>query len=131
MLGLRCVQMTSATEKHPDFDAEKAEAFAEQFLMALNYGSFCLMASLGHRTGLFDAMRGLPPSTVEEIARKAGLNERYVREWLGAMVTSGVVKVDPTSTCYELPTEHAAFLTRPAAADNMAVFTQYIAVMGV
>ena len=122
--------MTSATEKHPDFDAEKAEAFAEQFLTALNYGSLCLMASLGHRTGLFDAMSGLPPSTAQEIARKAGLNERYVREWLGAMVTSGVVEVDPTSTRYELPAEHAAFLTRPAAADNKAVFAQYIAVMG-
>jgi hypothetical protein len=36
--------MTSTTEKHPDFDAEKAEAFAEQFLTALNYGSLCLMA---------------------------------------------------------------------------------------
>jgi hypothetical protein len=36
---LRCVQMTSATEKHPDFDAEKAETFAEQFLTALNCGT--------------------------------------------------------------------------------------------
>ncbi len=120
----------STTEKHTEFNAAKAEAFAEQFLTALNYGSLCLMASLGHRTGLFDAMSSLPPSTVEEIAQRARLNQRYVREWLGAMVTSGVVEVDPTSTRYELPVEHAAFLTRPAAADNMAVFAQYIAVMG-
>jgi len=53
-----------------------------------------------------------------------------VREWLGAMVTAGVVEVDPTSTHYRLPAEHATFLTRAAAADNIAVFTQYIAVMG-
>jgi 2-polyprenyl-3-methyl-5-hydroxy-6-metoxy-1,4-benzoquinol methylase len=88
------------------------------------------MASIGHRTGLFDAMSGLPPSTSAEIAKKAGLNERYVREWLGAMVTAGVVEVDPTSTRYVLPAEHAACLTRAAAADNMAVLTQHIAVMG-
>ncbi|HEY8599829.1 MAG TPA: class I SAM-dependent methyltransferase, partial [Thermomicrobiales bacterium] len=56
--------------------------------------------------------------------------ERYVREWLGALVTAGVVEVDPASTRYRLPDEHAAFLTRAAAADNIAVFTQYIAVMG-
>ena len=120
----------SATEKNSEFDPAKAEAFAGQLLTALNYGSLCLMASIGHRTGLFDAMSGLPPSTSAEIAQKAGLNERYVREWLGAMVTAGVVEVDPTSTHYRLPAEHAAFLTRAAAADNIAVFTQYIAVMG-
>ncbi|MGH2402869.1 MAG: class I SAM-dependent methyltransferase [bacterium] len=120
----------SATEKKPAFDSAKAEAFAGQFLTALNYGSLCLMASIGHRTGLFDSMNGLPPSTIEEIAKKAGLNERYVREWLGAMVTAGAVEVDRTSTRYVLPAEHAAFLTRAAAADNMAVFAQYIAVMG-
>jgi hypothetical protein len=46
------------------------------------------------------------------------------------MVTGGVVDFDPASNCYSLPAEHAAFLTRAAAADNMAVFGQYIAVMG-
>lgn len=112
------------------FDSAKAEAFAGQFLSALNYGSLCLMASIGHRTGLFDAMRDLPPATSPEIAHKAGLNERYVREWLGAMVTSGVVEVDPASARYALPAEHSAFLTRTTGADNIAVFAQYIAVMG-
>ncbi len=113
------------------FDAAKADSFAEKFLSALNYGSLCLMASIGHRTGLFEAMQGMPPSTVEEIANRSGLNERYVREWLGGMVTGGVVEVDPTSTHFVLPAEHAAFLTRAAGADNIGVFAQYIAVMGV
>src|SRR6516165_8499223 len=112
------------------FDSTKAQAFGGQFLAALNSGALCLMTSIGHRTGLFDAMRALPPSTAAEIATKAGLNERYVREWLGAMVTSGVVEVDPTSTRYVLPAEHATCLTRAAGEDNMAVFAQYIAVMG-
>jgi len=63
------------------------------------------MASIGHRTGLFDAMRELSPSTSTEIAMKAGLHERYVREWLGSMVAAGVVEVDSTSTNYVLPAE--------------------------
>jgi 2-polyprenyl-3-methyl-5-hydroxy-6-metoxy-1,4-benzoquinol methylase len=46
------------------------------------------------------------------------------------MVTAGVVEVDPTTNQFRLPAEHAAFLTRAAAADNMAVFTQYVSVMG-
>jgi len=120
----------SATDKSNEFDATKSEAFAGQFLTALNYGSLCLMVSIGHRTGLFDTMSSLPPSTSDEIAKKANLNERYVREWLGAMVTGGVVEVDPTSTQYKLPAEYAVFLTRAAGADNISVFAQYIAVMG-
>ena len=40
------------------------------------------MTSVGHRTGLFDVMRDLPPAAPAEIARQAGLAERYVREWL-------------------------------------------------
>ena len=112
------------------FDQKKAEAFAGRLLGALNDGAFCLMASIGHRTGLFDAMRDQAPLTSLEIASRAGLNERYVREWLGAMVTSGVVSVDPQSVRYHLPPEHAAYLTRAAAADNLAVFAQYVPLLG-
>lgn len=112
------------------FSQAKAEAFAERLLGALNNGALCLMVSVGHRTRLLDVMSGLPPATSEEIAAAAGLHERYVREWLGAMVTARVVEVEPTTLRFSLPPEHAAFLTRSAAADNMAVFSQYIAVLG-
>src|SRR5688572_26046305 len=98
------------------FDKHKAEAFAGRLLDALNDGALCLMASIGHRTGLFDAMRDQPPQTSNDIASRAGLNERYVREWLGAMVTSRVVTVDAQSLHYQLPPEHAAVLTRAAGA---------------
>ena len=102
------------------FDAQKAEAFAGRMMSALNDGALGLMASIGHRTGLFDAMRDQSPQTSSEIAARAGLDERYVREWLGAMVTSGVVVVDPQTVRFHLPAEHAAFLTRPAGSDNLA-----------
>jgi 2-polyprenyl-3-methyl-5-hydroxy-6-metoxy-1,4-benzoquinol methylase len=112
------------------FDQAKAEAFAGKLLTALNHGSLCLMLSVGHRTGLFDVMSKSPPATSQELAAQAGLNERYVREWLGAMTTARVIEVDPATLKFSLPPEHAAFLTRAAAADNMAVFAQYMAVMG-
>ncbi len=69
------------------------------------------------------------PVQAAEIAARTGLQERYVREWLGAMVTAGVVEIDPAGSRFRLPAEHAAGLTRAAAADNMAVFSQYIAVL--
>jgi ubiquinone/menaquinone biosynthesis C-methylase UbiE len=107
-----------------------AEDFASRLLRALNDGALCLMVSIGHRTGLFDVMSGLPPSTSAEIAAASSLNERYVREWLGAMVTARVVDYDAAETRYFLPPERSVLLTRAAMADNMAAFTQYIALLG-
>jgi 2-polyprenyl-3-methyl-5-hydroxy-6-metoxy-1,4-benzoquinol methylase len=112
------------------FDGTKAEAFAEELLATLNHGALCLMISIGHRTGLFDAMRDLPPSTPEEIAARTGLQPRYVREWLGAMATGRVVEADPSGR-FRLPPEHAAYLTRASGADNIAAFTQYVSILGI
>lgn len=112
------------------FDNTRAEAFAGKMLDILNGGTVSLMISMGHQTHLFDIMSKLPPSTSEEIATAAKLNERYVREWLGAMVTANIVEYDPSEQKYRLPAEHAAFLTREAGLNNIAVFTQYIALMG-
>src|SRR5512135_1121571 len=113
----------SATMTLSESRPTSIEAFPERFLTALNHGALCLMVSIGHRTGLLDVLSTLPPASSAEIAVKAGLNERYVREWLGAMVTAGVVEVDSASGRFALPAEHAAFLTRAAGADNLAVFT--------
>lgn len=112
------------------FDAVKAEGFAERMLNILNSGAIALMTSIGHRTELFDTLAELPPSTSQDIADAAGLNERYVREWLGAMVTGRLIDYDPSSKTYTLPAEHAAFLTRAAASDNIAPFAQYIPLLG-
>ncbi|WP_088889335.1 class I SAM-dependent methyltransferase [Leptolyngbya ohadii] len=122
--------MTTQLIHATPFDSDKAEAFAEQMLNILNSGAISLMTSIGHRTELFDTMAELPPSTSQQIADAAGLNERYVREWLGAMVTGHVVEYDSIAQTYTLPAEHAAFLTRAAASDNIAVFTQYIPLLG-
>ena len=118
------------TSPATSFDPDRAAAFAGKVLDVINHGSLALMVSIGHRTGLFDAMRDLSLSTSAEIAAAAGLHERYVREWLGAMVTGGIVDVDQASTRYSLPAEHAAALTRAAGMDNIGAFTQYIGLLG-
>lgn len=113
------------------FDADKFDAFAAKMTSVLNQSVLALMTALGHRTGLFDAMGRLTaPATSHQIAAEAGLSERYVREWLGAMVTGGVVEYDPTAHVYRLPSEHAAFLTRAAEPNNLAVAAQFVAVLG-
>ena len=110
------------------FNESKAEAFADRMLDILNHSAIALMISIGHRTKLFDILAELPPSTTQEIADAANLNERYVREWLGAMVTGNIVEYSPENSTYFLPREHAGLLTRAASADNVAVLAQYIPV---
>jgi ubiquinone/menaquinone biosynthesis C-methylase UbiE len=108
-----------------EIDQAKAEEFGGQIVGYLNGCALTLMTSIGHQTGLFDKMAELPPSTSEEIARASGLNERYVREWLGAMVTGRIVEYDAASGKYRLPPEHAASLTRAAGPGNLASFAQF------
>lgn len=109
------------------FDQSKAEAFAKRFVGTLNEGALAVMTSLGHRAGLFDGLAANPGLDSVALADRIGVNERYLREWLGVMVTSGVVAFDPAEKSYTLPPEHAAFLTCAASPDNMAVTTQFIA----
>jgi len=108
------------------FDADRAEVFAGRMVSLLNDASLSLLVSIGHQVGLFDAMAGLPPSTSDEIAAAAGLEERYVREWLGAMTTGRIVEHDPGTTTFHLPPEHARSVTRAAGPGNLAAQAQFI-----
>jgi ubiquinone/menaquinone biosynthesis C-methylase UbiE len=114
--------MTTATQ---ELDMAKAEAFGGQMVGLMNGCALTLMVSVGHQTGLFDTMAGLSPSTSEQLAKAAGLTERYVREWLGAMVTGRIVEYDPSNNTYRLPAEHAASLTRAAGPGNLAAMTAF------
>jgi SAM-dependent methyltransferase len=106
-----------------------AEEFAERMLGTMNEAAVALMVSVGHRTGLFDIMAGMPAATSAEIAARAALDERYVREWLAAMVTGRIVEHDGATGVYALPVEHAAWLTRAAGMKNLAIGMQYIGLM--
>jgi len=107
-------------------DQSKVEAFSGKMVSVLNDASIALMTSIGHKVELFDTMAGMEPATSAAIAKAAGLNERYVREWLGAMVTGGIVDYDPDLRTYDLPAEHAIMLTRAAGPGNLAAFAQTI-----
>lgn len=93
-----------------DVDEERAAAFGDELFGFYTGGFVTFMIDLGVRTGLLDALAE-GPGTSRAIAARAGLQERYVREWLGAVVTAGVVDYDPATTTYTLPAEHAMCLT--------------------
>ena len=113
------------------YDERRAEAFAGRILETLNGGALAVMISVGHRTGLFDALADTGAATSQELADAAGLDERYVREWLGVMTTGRVVEYEPATSRYSLPPEHASWLTRAASPDNLAVTAQWIPTLAV
>lgn len=113
-----------------ELPTSNGNAFAERMLNAINEATLMLMTSIGHRTGLFDHMADMLHATSGEIAKQTNLNERYVREWLGAMVTGKIIEYDAATQTYYLPPEHAACLTRAAGTDNIASVAQWVAVLG-
>jgi 2-polyprenyl-3-methyl-5-hydroxy-6-metoxy-1,4-benzoquinol methylase len=100
-------------------------SFEDEMLDVMNKAALALLLSVGHRTKLFDTMAKLVPSTSQEIATAATLNERYVREWLGGLVTSKIIDYYPESQKYSLSKEKAEFLTRDASY-NFASSMQWI-----
>jgi 2-polyprenyl-3-methyl-5-hydroxy-6-metoxy-1,4-benzoquinol methylase len=114
------------TAHETNVDQAAAEEFAGRLVGILSDSSLALMISIGHQVGLFDTLAGLPAATSEEIADAAGLNERYVREWLGAMTTGRIVAYFPDAGTYALPAEHAASLTSDAGPGNLSHVMQFI-----
>ncbi len=116
---------TTATNGRPTTgpdtpDPARVEAFSQQLFGCYTGGMLTYLVDIGHRTGLFAAAAD-GPGTSRQLADRAGLHERYVREWLGAMVTGGIVEYDADSDTYALPTEHALCLTGDGAT-NLAPF---------
>ncbi len=109
--------------------AEGTADFARRMLRTMNEAALALMVSVGHRTGLFDVMAAMPAATSAQIASRASLDERYVREWLAVMTTGRIVEHDGAADSYWLPAGHAAWLTRAAGMENLAAGMQYIGLM--
>lgn len=105
-----------STESVLRLDERRVEAFAEQLFGLFTGGMLTYMIDIGHRTGLFDAAAE-GPGTSTELADRAGLQERYVREWAGALTTGGILEYDPATRAYALPPEHAACLTGSTSAN--------------
>jgi 2-polyprenyl-3-methyl-5-hydroxy-6-metoxy-1,4-benzoquinol methylase len=108
----------------------KIEKAGEMLVDTLNKSALSFMLSLGHQSGLLEAMKDNESLTSTGLAEKAGLNERYVREWLGAMVCSGIVEVEGDDPEYKLTPEFIYILTSEAGNDYLGHIFQYFSVLG-
>jgi ubiquinone/menaquinone biosynthesis C-methylase UbiE len=106
-----------------------AQPFSQTMVDVLNFGAVNLAMAIGYRTGLFEMLDTVDvPCTVELIAEETGLDGRYIREWMGIMVSSGIIELSEQSgeNQYYLPKEHGDLLTRRAGSSNLGVYTQEI-----
>src|SRR5215470_15725759 len=126
MIGSPTTGRTTMTTTQTTFDGAKAEAFGGHVMSILTGSLLSSMVDIGHRTGLF-AAAAEGPATSEQLAARAELCERYVREWLGAVTTGGIVEYDEATGTFSLPPEHAAMLTGPAGVGPLAVTNDVLA----
>jgi 2-polyprenyl-3-methyl-5-hydroxy-6-metoxy-1,4-benzoquinol methylase len=112
-----------------ELDQAKVESFGAQITDTVNKAMVTLGLSVGHRTGLFDTLAAMSWATSQDIARRSGLQERYIREWLAAMVTGRIMEYRAIDQTYRLPAEHAAFTTSAAGANNIAGYATFVALM--
>lgn len=113
-------------ENRTETDTAALEAFGDRMAGMLTEACAALLTSIGHQTGLFDALAAAGSVTSTELADRAGLDERYVREWLGGVTVAGLVSYDVDSGGYRLPPEHAAWLTTAAGPNNLARTMQFV-----
>ncbi|WP_041302450.1 class I SAM-dependent methyltransferase [Mycolicibacterium rhodesiae] len=109
---------------------DTTEEFAGRIAAAIDSASLAILLSIGHQTKLFDTLAELPPATSAQIADAAGLDERYVREWLGGVASGRVVEFHPQTQTYSLPRHRAAVLTHAAGPDNLARVAQFVSLLG-
>lgn len=95
-------------------DQAKLEAFVGKALGDTSGLMTTVLAAIGDRLGLFKELAAHGPATSGELAARAGVNERYVREWLGGMAGAGYLEYAPASGRFSLPPEHAPVLAQEA-----------------
>jgi Rv2258c-like winged HTH domain len=97
-------------------DMNARREFGAKLLQIYTGAMLTNLINIGYRTGLFEAAAA-GPSTIEELSGRAGLHQRYVREWLGAMTTGGIFDYDEASQQFALCPDRAALLTGDQAAN--------------
>ena len=88
-------------------DEGKLHQFIGQMLGDLGGASSIAMARMGDALGLYKALHLNGSMTCDELAKQAGVNTRYLREWLSHQAASNYLTYEPTSGKFTLPPEQA------------------------
>ncbi|QDT61204.1 bifunctional 3-demethylubiquinone-9 3-methyltransferase/ 2-octaprenyl-6-hydroxy phenol methylase [Stieleria bergensis] len=88
-------------------DENELNALLGQLLQDLG-GAFSVpLVQIGERLGLYEMLTDAGPCTAQELAQKADVNERYLREWLSAQAASKYIGYDPESDTFFMTAEQS------------------------
>jgi SAM-dependent methyltransferase len=94
-----------------EVDGQKLEQFVFRAVEEVGATLGAALVVMGDKLGLYRALAGAGGMTPVELARRTGVSERYVREWLNAQAAGGYVEYDPVGGTYTLPPEQTVALT--------------------
>jgi SAM-dependent methyltransferase len=108
-------------------DWGKVKEFAGLMTNDLGAAMQGALSYIGDRLGIFKSLAEAGAVTSVELASKTGLNERYLREWLGAMTAAKYINYDAATGRYTMPREHAMILADETSPFFMGGFMQIVA----
>ncbi|ARM91640.1 SAM-dependent methyltransferase protein (plasmid) [Rhizobium sp. CIAT894] len=88
-------------------DMQKLDALVGRLVGDVGAAMSGALVVLGDKVGLFKAMADGTPLTVEQLAAKTGVKERYLREWLSAQAAADYVVYDEKTDRFSLTAEQA------------------------
>jgi 2-polyprenyl-3-methyl-5-hydroxy-6-metoxy-1,4-benzoquinol methylase len=94
-----------------EVDGEKLEQFVFRAVEEVGATLNAALVVMGDKLGLYRALADTGPTTPVELARRTGVSERYIREWLNAQAAGGYVVYDSLGGTYTLPPEQTVALT--------------------
>lgn len=109
-----------------DFDETRLNDLIGKVIGDIAGAMSLFMAYIGDQAGVFAALDGAGPLSVEELAGRTGLNPKYLHEWLGSVAAGGYVTFDPERQAFSLSPEQALVFTREGQPACMQGFIQAI-----
>ena len=104
-------------------DPDKLKQYSFQLFTKLDGAVTSGMVHLGDQLGLYDAMKAAgSPVTTTELAERAGLNERWVREWAYNQAAAKLIDVDEAERFSLSPEAAAVLATAEHPAFGMGMF---------
>jgi SAM-dependent methyltransferase len=114
----------STIEATPALDPQKLEQFVFRAVEEVGATLNAALVVMGDKLGLYRALAGAGGLTPTELARRSGVSERYVREWLNAQAAGGYVEYDPDRGTYTLPPEQTMAMTDESSPAYLPGFFQ-------
>jgi SAM-dependent methyltransferase len=105
-------------------DGQKLEQFVFRAVEEVGATLNAALVVMGDKLGLYRALAGAGGLTPVELARRTGVSERYVREWLNSQAAGGYVEYDSAGGAYTLPAEQAVALTDDSSPAYLPGFFQ-------